>query len=40
MSAINEFYENFKFEFTELELDEMERILEIVSNKLLVTKTI
>lgn len=26
MSVLNEFYENFKFEFTELELDEMDRI--------------
>ena len=41
MSALNEFYENFKFEFSELELDEMEsEFLEIFSNKLLLTKTI
>lgn len=34
MSALNDFYENSKFEFTELELDEMENeFLEIVSNK-------
>ncbi len=34
MSALNDFYENRKFEFSELELDEMEvEFLEIVSNK-------
>ena len=34
MSALNDFYENSKFEFTELELDEMENeFLKIVSNK-------
>jgi hypothetical protein len=34
MSALNDFYENSKFEFTELELDDMEReFIEIVSNK-------
>jgi hypothetical protein len=34
MSALNDFYENRKLEFTELELDEMENeFLEIVSNK-------
>jgi len=34
MSALNDFYENRKLEFTELELDEMEvEFLEIVSNK-------
>jgi hypothetical protein len=34
MSALNDFYENRKFEFTEFELDEMENeFLKIVSNK-------
>jgi hypothetical protein len=34
MSALNDFYEKSKFEFTELELDEMESdFLKIVSNK-------
>jgi|LakMenE01Jun11ns_1017448.scaffolds.fasta_scaffold9642298_2 hypothetical protein len=34
MSALNDFYENRKFEFSEPELDEMEvEFLEIVSNK-------
>jgi hypothetical protein len=34
MSALNDFYEKNKFEFSELELDEMEvEFLEIVSNK-------
>jgi hypothetical protein len=34
MSALNDFYENNKFEFTEDELDEIEReFIEIVSNK-------
>lgn len=34
MSALNDFFENSKFEFTELELDDMEReFIEIVSNK-------
>ncbi len=34
MSALNDFYENSKFEFTELELDDMEReFIEIISNK-------
>ena len=34
MSALNDFYENRKFEFTESELDEMEnQFLEIVSDK-------
>jgi hypothetical protein len=34
MSALNDFYEKNKFEFTESELDEMEvEFLEIVSNK-------
>lgn len=34
MSALNDFYEKNKFEFTEYELDEMEKeFLEIISNK-------
>ena len=34
MGALNDFYEKSKFEFTEIELDEMEiEFLEIVSNK-------
>jgi hypothetical protein len=34
MGALNDFYEKSKFEFTEIELDEIEReFLEIVSNK-------
>ncbi len=34
MSALNDYYENRKLEFTELELDEMENeFLEIIANK-------
>jgi hypothetical protein len=41
MSALNDFYENRKFEFTEGQLDEIEReFLEIVSNKFATTSEI
>ena len=41
MSALNDFYENNKFEFTESELDEMEsEFIEIVSNKFATTSEV
>ena len=41
MSALNDFYEKNKFEFTESELDEMEsEFIEIVSNKFATTSEV
>jgi hypothetical protein len=41
MSALNDFYENRKFEFSDEELDQIEReFLEIVSNKFATTSEV
>ncbi len=41
MSALNDFFEKSKFEFTEIELDEIEsEFLEIVTNKFLTTSEV